>query len=141
MIDPYYKELKEALLHDFTLLSNLVNSQSNTPLKRLFSKCKVLKPLEVKKYYKKLNMTKVRNSKFNPESTKRNRRTQRQIRELIVGELMKAPQLSIYQIKEATNIDYDTIRRFIKNNFGMLRIAKHGSATYLQLESDYRRTS
>ena len=141
MIDPYHKELKEALLHDFTLLSNLVNSQSNTPLKHLFSKCKVLQPWEVKKYYKKLNMAKVRNSKFKPKDSKGNRRTQAKLRELIVGELLKAPQLSLYQIKETTNIDYETIRRFIKNNIGMLRVAKQGSATYIQLHEDCRRTS
>ena len=137
----YGNELKNKLLHDFTILSNLVNSSSNAQLKQVSEKCQELSPSEFMTYFHKLNMIKVRNSRTKSQTIKCKRRTRIEIRDLIVAELKKQPTSSLYQLRQATNIDFHTLRRFIDRYRGMFEVEKMQGATYVKLKPHYQFTN
>lgn len=130
-------QMKKDFLHDFTILSNLVYSSEKTLVKQHIEKFKILSEDEIETIFRKLNMIKVRNKRKTAEPTFK-KRTQREIRNAIVSELLRQPQCSLYQLEKASKLNYKSLRNWIKNNGGMLDIEKQGTATYVKLKDSYR---
>ena len=130
-------QMKKDFLHDFTILNNLVYSSEKTLVKQHIEKFKILSEDEIETIFKKLNMIKVRNKRKTSEPTFR-KRTQREIRNAIVSELLRQPQCSLYQLEKSSKLNYKSLRNWIKTNGGMLDIEKQGNATYVKLKDSYR---
>ena len=142
MKETYPIELESNLISDFTIIINAINSKTKPSIKHISTKCKVLTPDRLTQIFQQLNMIHVRNKRFNLTQELLPRKTKKVIRELIVGELKKAPTLSIYELKTSTNLSYSTLHRFIsrdsKERNPLLRVAKSGKATYVALNEEYR---
>jgi len=133
----YPKELKDMLIHDFTILSNLVYSSEKVLVKHHMDKFKILEPAEVQLAFRQMNMIKVRNKRVVTQQKFR-KRTNREIRDIIINELMKQPQCSLYQLEKASGLNYKSLRNWVKKHEGMLNIIKLGTATYVAIKDNYR---
>ena len=139
---PYPNELESKLISDFTLIITAINSKAKPSINSISKKCQVLTPDKLKEIFQQLNMINVRNKRFNLTQELLPRRTKKEIRELIVNELKKAPSLSLYELKSSTNLAYATLHRFIeqdsKQSNSLLKVARSGRATYVALNEEYR---